>query len=394
MEQIKYTNESGKLVISLSGRIDSSNSAECDKAVQDIIAENKEQEPVFDMSGLEYISSAGLRVLMRVRKAAGKELEIINAPDAVYSILETTGFTELFRVSRKMREISVDGCEIIGKGFYGTVYRIDPETIVKVYNSPESLSMIQNEKQLAKTALVAGVPTAISYDIVRVGNSYGSVFELLNAKTFNDLLISEPENAEEIIKQYSCFLRMVNSQTVPPGRLKSAKGLALGYLETAAQYLETELYDRLKKMLIEIPEQHNVIHGDAQMKNVMMCDGEPMLIDMDTLAEGHPIFDLQSVYVTYYAFPEDEPGNTERFLGIPEELSFHIWDSFVKYYFDTEDDALVSQLRDKITIVGCIRFIALIDLISDHDTALFRRRIEHSIEHLKDLAYKTETLLF
>ena len=137
-----------------------------------------------------------------------------------------------------------------------------------------------------------------------------------------------------------------------------------------------------------------MLHGDYHTKNLELQNDEVLLIDMDTLAEGHPIFDLQSVYVTYYAFPEDEPGNTERFLGIPEELSFHIWDSFVKYYFDTEDDALVSQLRDKITIVGCIRFIALIDLISDHDTALFRRRIEHSIEHLKDLAYKTESLLF
>ncbi len=39
--------------------------------------------------------------------------------------------------------------------------------------------MIKNEQRLAKRAFVKGVPTAISYDIVKVGDKYGSVFELL-----------------------------------------------------------------------------------------------------------------------------------------------------------------------------------------------------------------------
>ena len=97
-------------------------------------------------------------------------------------------------MKRALREVSVEGCEVIGKGFYGTVYRIDEETIVKVYESPDSLPMIQNEQRLAKLAFVKGVPTAISYDTVKVGNSYGSVFELLRAISFNDLLKKEPDN--------------------------------------------------------------------------------------------------------------------------------------------------------------------------------------------------------
>ncbi len=386
------TENEGKLILSLEGRIDTNNAAQFEKEIIDAIGNSKDIS--FDAENLDYISSAGLRVLLKVAKATDKTVSVFNVSRNVYDIFQTTGFDEILDVKKAYRKISVDGCEMIGKGFYGTVYRIDPETIIKVYKSPESLSMINNEKRLARIALVAGVPTAISYDVVRVGDSYGSMFELLNAKTFNDLLIEQPENAEEIIKQYARFLRMVNSQTVPAGKLGSAKQKCMGYLDRITEYIDTSLYERLKKLLEEIPEQHNVIHGDAQMKNVMMKDGEPMLIDMDTLAEGHPIFDLQSVYVTYFAFGEDEPANSMDFLGIPQETSNKVWQDFIKYYFDTDDKSRITQLREKITIVGCIRFLFLIDLIMDHNTELFRLRVKHTAERLNELAYKTDSLLF
>ena len=123
---------------------------------------------------------------MKVRKQAGSEVRIFDVSPEVYEILDMTGFTEFLTVEKRLREISVDGCEVIGRGFYGTVYRIDPETIVKVYSTPDCIPIIQNEQRLAKRAFVKGVPTAISYDIVRVGDSYGSVFELRScANTLN-----------------------------------------------------------------------------------------------------------------------------------------------------------------------------------------------------------------
>ena len=115
-------------------------------------------EIVFDASGLEYISSAGLRVLMKVRQSVGYAVEIRGVSPNVYEILEMTGFTELMRVKKRLREVSVEGCEVIGRGFYGTVYRLDPDTIVKVYASPDSISLIENERKMARMAFVKGIP--------------------------------------------------------------------------------------------------------------------------------------------------------------------------------------------------------------------------------------------
>ena len=386
--------QDGNIIVYLSGRIDSTNSPDIEKELIEDVERSGGAVPVFDMSDLSYISSAGLRVLMRIRKNSEDALKVVNVSSEIYEIFDTTGLTELFDVSKKMREISVDGCEIIGKGFYGTVYRIDDDTIVKAYESADSLSMIQNEKKLAKIALVAGVPTAISYDIVRIGDSYGSVFELLRAKTFNDLLIEQPENSESIIKKYAEFLRLIHSRVVPPGRLVSAKEKFMKYLEVASVYLPADIYSKVKAMFEEIPELHNVIHGDAQMKNVMLGDGEPMLIDMDTLSEGHPIFDLQSLYVTYFAFGEDNPDNSRTFLGISNELVANIWERSIGYYFGTDDEKRISELRDKISVAGCIRFLFLIDGMGEYEKELFDIRVKHTVEHLQDLLTRVDTLLF
>ncbi|MBR6185881.1 MAG: STAS domain-containing protein [Clostridia bacterium] len=95
------------VIIPLAGRIDSTNAPEMERQINELMQAQPDSIPVFDASDLVYIASAGLRVLMKVRKTAGEKLEIRNVSPEVYEILETTGFTELFRVKKRMREISV-----------------------------------------------------------------------------------------------------------------------------------------------------------------------------------------------------------------------------------------------------------------------------------------------
>ena len=165
--------------------------AQAEEEIQKLEAQDH-GKVVLDAEKLEYISSAGLRVILRLRKQE-PELAIVNASPEVYEIFEMTGFTEMMPVSRAYRRVSVDGCEVIGQGANGKVYRLDPETIIKVYLNPNSLPDIHRERELARKAFVLGIPTAIPYDVVKVGDGYGSVFELLNAKSFGSLIAEHPE---------------------------------------------------------------------------------------------------------------------------------------------------------------------------------------------------------
>ena len=386
------TEKKGDLVTAyLAGRIDSSNAPDLQGELDAIMADNPGCKLELDAGELDYISSAGLRVLMQVRKEQGG-LVVRDVKPEAYEIFEMTGFTDLLDVRKKLREFSVEGAEIVGRGAVGTVYRIDSDTIVKVYELPDSLPMIENEQKRAKQAFLKGIPTAISYDVVKVGDKYGSVFELLKAKTYNDLIIENPDDLDGIVREYAHFIRGVHAVEMAPGELPSARDVFVGHLEGLREHIPEDVYSRLMDLFGEMPENLHVVHGDIQMKNVMLSGDEPLLIDMDTLSVGDPVFDLMGTYVTYVQFGEDEPDNTEKFLGIKQDVCDEIWKKLLAYYFDDRDAGVVEEAERRIRVVACVRFLSILLGLGIGNPELMGVRVEHTISHLRELLSEVGSL--
>ncbi|MBR4670763.1 MAG: STAS domain-containing protein [Butyrivibrio sp.] len=98
MLNIKKEKKEGEIKISLEGRLDTATSAQLDIEVQSSL--DNVEKLIFDLSGLEYISSAGLRVFLSAQKIMNKKGSIIvqNASEDVKDIFEMTGFSELFTI--------------------------------------------------------------------------------------------------------------------------------------------------------------------------------------------------------------------------------------------------------------------------------------------------------
>ena len=143
--------------IPLSGRIDSNNAAKTEQNLLTAIANRQGCPIVLDASALSYISSAGLRVLLRIKKNH-PDLTLTDVSSDVYEILEMTGFTEILNIEKAYRTVSIEGCEVIGEGANGKVYRLDRDTVVKTYKNTNALPEIQHEREVARTALVLGSP--------------------------------------------------------------------------------------------------------------------------------------------------------------------------------------------------------------------------------------------
>ena len=380
-----------RMTVYLEGRIDASNAAELQKELEAIRAENTSCELELDAGELEYISSAGLRVLLQLSRTQDQPLAVVNVTPAVYEILEVTGFTELLRVKKAYRKVSTDGCEVIGRGYYGTIYRIDDETIVKVYKGKDSIPMIENEIRMARKAFLSGIPTAIAYDIVQVGEDYGSVFEMLRASTYMEWIRNAPEDRELIVDSYARFLRQVNNTVLDGGEMPSAKQRFMECLEAVNGVLPMDQYQCLKQLIEAVPESMNAVHGDCHLKNIMRVGDEPMLIDMDTLSVGNAVFELACVFFGTIPFEEDEPGNTMRFYGIPYELAEYIWDRATRIYFGDEDEDTLSDFRNRSMLLGWLYFLYRMQTdfkgkpLSDIRTA-------HACEHIRELLGKVNEL--
>ena len=92
-------NHGSELLIELEGRLDTNTSPELEKRLKE---ENiTEALVVLDFKALEYISSAGLRVLLTLKKmldSQGKSLEIRNINDVVKEVFNVTGFINILTI--------------------------------------------------------------------------------------------------------------------------------------------------------------------------------------------------------------------------------------------------------------------------------------------------------
>lgn len=389
---MEFTKEKHTFTIYFEGRIDSGNAPELEKEINAIGFERTDSL-VLDMQKLEYISSAGLRVILRLKKS-NSATKIINASSDVYEIFDMTGFTEMMDISKAYREMSVDGCEIIGEGANGLVYRIDNDTVIKVYKNPDSLDEIRNERELARKAFVMGVPTAIPYDVVKVGDLYGSVFELLEAESFAKLVNKDPDSIEELAAQSVEILKTIHAILLQKGTLPDKKQEALSWVERCRPYLGSTAYEKLNKMMSEIPDSDTMLHGDYHVKNIMRQHGENLLIDMDTLAQGHPIFEFTAIFLAYLGFSCVDRENVHGFLGIKYEYAERFWNATLKSYFADKDEAFIEEVKRKAALIGYTRLLRRSAEKIGLDTEMGKKLVEYCRNYIQTNIDKVDSLYY
>ena len=388
---VTYRLDKDILYIAIEGRIDASNAAAAEEKIFDIKRANPGKHTVIDADKLEYISSAGLRVILRLRKEEPK-LAIINVAADVYEVFDMTGFTDMVTVEKAYQRMSVEGCEFIAKGANGAVYRYDSETILKTYFAKDALPEIKQERENARRAFVLGINTAIPYGIVRVGDSYGTVTELLNAESVTQLIRKDPEHLEQPVKYYVDMLKSIHAITVEDGEVPDMKETALAWADFVAQHIPEEQGKKLRALVEAVPKRNTLMHGDYHTNNIMVQNGEPLLIDMDTLCMGHPVFELGSMYNAFVGYSELDHQNMLDFFGYSYETAGKCWNMALKQYLGTEDEAVCRSVAEKAMIIGYTRILRRsVRRPHEADSAA---KIVRSKEMLADLLSRVDSLDF
>lgn len=96
--QITKTVDAGTLNVALEGRLDTMTAPELEAAIKEDL--DTVEAAVLDLKDLEYVSSAGLRVILSIHKAlAGKNgLTVKNPNETVTEVFEVTGFSDILNI--------------------------------------------------------------------------------------------------------------------------------------------------------------------------------------------------------------------------------------------------------------------------------------------------------
>ena len=176
---------------------------------------------------------------------------------------------------------------------------------------------------------------------------------MLDCMSLKNAFVKYPEQYDELTKRYVDLLKKINSTECFDPSVPSIKDFFIEKVNVLKAYLNEQQYNKCLELIKSVPNRSTFVHGDCHFKNIMVQGDDFLLIDMDTLSVGHPIFELASLRCPYIAFEEDDPGNNERFLGVTAEFSNKLYNDVIRLYFGKED----KSIEDKIAIVCYIHMV-------------------------------------
>ena len=354
---MRHSMSEGTLSIYLEGRIDSNNAPDIEGELIALAQRTSASHVQLDANDLAYISSAGLRIVMKLVKS-GCIVSFVSVPPHIYDVLDMTGFTEIVSVQRRPREVSLEGLQQIGAGAFGRVYRLDAERVIKVY-SPQvnPLEKIEHERRAARQAFVHDIPSAIPFETVRVGDEYGIIYELIDAKTLGEAVVASPDRLETYAQRMAQLLIKLHATHFAQGQLPDARRIFHGWVDIAEQsgLYTTGTIDKLRQFVDTIPDHDTFVHGDFHPANIMvMPDDELLLIDMGDSSMGNPVIDTAGTYHVL-RIAAKRPGGAERLTGMPQDMLERVWTIFVGEYFGKHMAEDVEALESRLAFAALPR---------------------------------------
>ena len=186
------------------------------------------------------------------------------------------------------------------------------------------------------------------------------------------------------------MLKKIHSTLVPAGKLPSFKEKILKGVRRTKDVLPEELGEKIVNMTEAIPEDDHMLHGDYHTKNIVLSGGEVLVIDMDTLSVGHPIFDLMRMYNAYIGYSENDPDVILKFQGFSQDVADRFWHDSLALYLGTKDETKIKKVEDK---VRCLAYGYLIDWGTRHHSdaalvSLWKERLIDLLPHVDDLTFE------
>ena len=317
------------LTLTLNGRLDANSATTFEKA----LSLNNIKELILDFKECKYISSIGLRVILtalRHLQANDGKIIVKNADNNIYEIFEMTGINQLVDIHKSNREISINDLEFISAGVCGECYRIDKENIVKLYNEGIEADIAEKEKKYAREALILGIPTALSYDVVSCGKRTGIIYELLNAQLFSDLIYAEPDNLDKHAQTFVDVVKQIHSAKGDPKIFPLIKENFRNYISQMDFFLSKDEINFLLQKLELIPDSDTCVHFDIHTSNIMIKDNDALVIDLGDLSIGSYYFDIGLLYMIY-GIPE--LNICQKATKLPNEKGLELWEAFAENYF-------------------------------------------------------------
>lgn len=240
------------------------------------------------------------------------------------------------------RKIDLSAWKQVGEGGLGKTYENpdNPRELLKHNNAQmDDLGTVEREYQCAKNVLELGLPTPDVFEIVQIGDGFGTVSEkIVGKKSLSRLIADNPGDVEKIAGIMASEGKRLHGTPCNLPYFKSRKDILMKALDVAG-FVDKEDLAKIRAFASTVEDAPTCLHGDFQMGNLIVSgEGKPYWIDLGWFSHGDPYFDLGHLSLLcffYSRFPQ-----TQEIFHIGEEQFHTFWEAFsVAYTGEKEHSA-------------------------------------------------------
>lgn len=255
-------------------------------------------------------------------------------------------------MDKEIREIDLAQWQQVGEGGNGKTYVARPQAapqcdytdganagvILKVSNSHLStLEAVRKEFDVSRAVHALGLATPEMKEIVRVGNAYGTISELIKPKrSLGRICCDNPERTEEMATLLCTRGKELFATPCDTGFFPSRKAQLLQALGRV-QFVGRKTLSTLEAFAQRIPDATTCLHGDFQMGNLILSGERHYWIDLDRFGYGDPMFDVGHLYMLCNVYSSMK--YVQGLFHVTRDQFHRFWDAFARAYTGSADHA-------------------------------------------------------
>jgi uncharacterized protein (TIGR02172 family) len=240
----------------------------------------------------------------------------------------------------------------IARGRTADVYAWSQNRVLKLYYDWLSAGSIEREYQISRQAFDAGVPVPQPFELIKIENRLGIVFERVNGPTMLQLLLKQPWK----VAKFSRELAEIHSSIhrTPLIGVSSYKETWLNNIMRVSG-IPDEVKNKLIEKVKQFPELNQLCHFDLHPDQVIYTDKGALILDWMTACSGDPAADVARTKILLtIGKPPDASWFMLSLIDILGSTAYHF---YLKRYLELNPDFDRNRIDDWFAPVAAVRLL-------------------------------------
>ena len=169
--------------------------------------------------------------------------------------------------------------------------------------------------------------------------------------------------------KYVQLAKTLHTTTVTGDTIETLKSMLYKRLDDdfMKENLKPEEIDTLRSIIDAMKDVDTLVHGDFHPGNIMLQNGDLMLIDMGEVTRGVPIYDVASVFRDLISAPKSNPDICRTSMGLEPELAMEIGAKFIAIYTGITDPQVLEGYMKQLGLVYAFNVVMLLPSVTQRD---------------------------